>query len=94
MTEHKPQGRWRRLTDWAGLTEPGKKAAPMRPWFLAFFAALFALLGIGWLFQAGMSGSAQNRTFFLICGTFFVLVAAGYLLFWLRAKRSTPPDRQ
>lgn len=82
------------MTDWAGLTEPGTKAAPMRPGFLAFFAVLFALLGIGWLFQADMSGSAQNRTFFLICGTFFVLASAGYLLAWLRAKKSPPPDRQ
>ena len=93
MTEQKPRGRWRRITDWAGLTEPDKKAEPMRPGFAAFFAVLFSLLGIGWLFQADMSGSVQNRTLFLICGAFFVLVAVGYLLVWLRAKRSPPPDQ-
>ena len=87
MIEQKPQGRWRRMTEWAGLSEPGKAAAPMRPGFAAFFAVLFFLLGIVWLVLAGMSDSAQSRTFNLISGVFFVLVSAGYLVAWLRAKR-------
>lgn len=93
MTGQKPAGRWRRMTDWTGLTEPGKTAEPMGPRFLAAFAVVYFLLGVGWLFQAGMSDSAQNRYFNLIFGIVFVGLSAGYFVFWKRTKRSVPPGK-
>lgn len=93
MTERKPHGWWRRLTDGTGLTEPGKAAAPMRPRFAAFYTVIFSLLGIGWLFQAGLSDSGQSRYFYLIFGVIFLMVAAGYFLVWKRNRRSPPVDK-
>ncbi|MET4060994.1 hypothetical protein ABIB35_002552 [Arthrobacter sp. UYP6] len=92
MTDKKRPRWWWRMTDKMGLTDPGRPAPRMTARTAAFFAVLFSALAINWLVQAGLSGSGENRYFYLGCAVFFLAVGTGYLLVWKRARRRPPPS--
>ena len=90
MSNGKPSGRLRRMTDAMGLSEPGKTPAPMNQRTAGLLALLFLLVSAVYLYLSIKSFlEGESDLFLLALGFTFLIGGTGWFLEWRRSKRSS-----
>lgn len=89
MEPGKPRNAWLRLSDTAGLTEPGRKPQRQSPRLRLFLTVLWSLAAFVWAVQVVRDVFMGNPDYLkaVIASLFLILAIANYVM-WRRSKRT------
>lgn len=88
MTDGGRRNVWLRMTDWIGVTEPGKKPARPSPRILVLQIVGYTVMTV--CFTALAFGT-QDNIVFLIAAALSLIVAVASLVMWIQYMRSDRP---
>ena len=88
MTDQAPRGRWQRMTDMMGLSDPDRIAKPMNLRLVLILAVTWSVVGIGWC-AVVLTDIAHGRVSYLrlVIGVLYLAVAVTYWFMWAQARR-------
>ncbi|HEX9229968.1 MAG TPA: hypothetical protein VF885_25495 [Arthrobacter sp.] len=86
MTERRRRNVWLRMTDQAGLTEPGKKPQPISPKALLFGAIVWSVSAVLWL-SVAFRTEGQIQFLHGVLVAISLTLAAGYVVMLFRSNK-------